>query len=96
MSLLTEKMWLDRVPDLYAQEDIEDPVVWLQINCLNSFWLLTEYDPIKQLGFGWCELFEGCGELGYVSLEEIERLPYPIHITEIEIPLSQLKKHLEE
>ncbi|MCX6077688.1 MAG: DUF2958 domain-containing protein [Campylobacterales bacterium] len=93
MSLLTQKQ-ASRVPALYTQEDVKDPIVYLKISCLHSFWLITELDANKELGFGFCQIFEGGGELGYVSLKEIEDLPYPITIVEMEKPLSALKKEL--
>lgn len=94
MSLLTKEQ-MKRVPDLYKQENVEDPIVYVHISCMNSFWLITELDPIKELGFGFCQMYEGGGELGYVSLKEIEELPYKINIKEIEIALSQMKKELD-
>lgn len=94
MSLLTLQQ-AEKIPGLYSQEEVEDPIVYLKITCLNSYWLITEFDKEKELAFGYCELLAGCGELGYVSLEEIEDLPYPVTIEEIEQPLSQVKKELE-
>jgi hypothetical protein len=91
MSLLTLEQ-ANRIPELYSQEEVEDPTVYLKITCLNSFWLITEFDPEKELAFGYCEIIPGGGELGYVSLEEIEDLPYPIQIEEIKQPLSEVKK----
>ena len=93
MSLLTQEQ-ARRIPALYAQEDVKDPTVYLKISCLSSFWLITELDEEQELGFGFCQLFEGSGELGYVSLKEIGELPYPITIQEIEKQLSMLKKEL--
>lgn len=80
------------IPKLYSQENSKDPTVYLIITCLNSFWLITEYDPKQKLGFGYCQLLQDCGELGYVSIQEIEDLPYPVDYTPIELPLSKLKK----
>ena len=94
MSLLTKEQ-ANRIPDLYAQEDAEDPTVYLHIKCLSSFWLITELDKEKELAFGYCQIIEGCGELGYVSFEEIEALPYPIEILEVNKKLSEVKKELK-
>ena len=80
------------IPDLYAQETEEDPIVYLIITCMSSFWLITEYDPKQELGFGFCQILEGCGELGYVSVDELETLPYPVQCKLTEKPLSELKK----
>lgn len=93
MSLLTQEQ-ANRVPALYSQEDVKDPIVFLKISCLSSFWLITELNTEEELGFGFCQIFHGGGELGYVSLKEIEDLPYPIIIKEIKKPLSELKKEL--
>ena len=59
---------------------------------MNSFSLITEYDPKQKLGFGFCQILEGCGELGYVSFDELESLPYPVQYKHREKPLSELKK----
>lgn len=93
MSLLTLEQ-AKRIPELYSQEESEDPIVYLKITCLNSYWLITELDKEKEIAFGYAELIPGGGELGYVSFEEIEALPYPITIEEIEKPLSEVKKEL--
>ena len=94
MSLLTKKH-IEKIPSLYAQEDKRDPIVYLHIRCLNSFWLLTELDKDNELGFGYCQIIEGCGELGYVSLQEIEALPYPVIVIQVNKTLSQMKKELK-
>ena len=39
-----------------------------------SQWIITEYDPTSGEAFGYCELFAGGGELGYVSLVELEQV----------------------
>ncbi|MCD4667852.1 MAG: DUF2958 domain-containing protein [Sulfurimonas sp.] len=93
MSLLSTEQ-KNRIPNLYAQEEVKDPKVFLHITCLNSFWLITEQDTEKELGFGYAQIIEGCGELGYVSLEEIENLPYPVEIKEVNKTLSEMKKEL--
>ena len=95
MSLLTLEQ-ANKIPALYTQEESADPIVYLKITCLNSYWLITEFDSEKELAFGYCELIPGGGELGYVSLEEIENLPYPINIEEVEVALSTLKKQLKD
>ena len=93
MSLLTTEQ-KERIANLYSQEEVSDPKVYLHISCLNSFWLITELDSDKEHGFGFCQILEGCGELGYVSLEEIENLPYPVEIKEVNKTLSEIKREL--
>lgn len=94
MSLLSLKQ-IEKIPVLYAQEEISDPRVYLYITCLDSFWLITELDTEKELAFGYCQIFIGGGELGYVSLEEIENLPYPVVVNEVNKTLSEIKKELD-
>ena len=37
-------------------------------------WLITEYDPTTGEAFGYAEIVPGGGELGYVSLPELEQV----------------------
>ena len=62
-----------RLPALYSQEDVADPLVVVKFFSPYSgaYWLITEFDG-KDRMFGWAELMPGMGELGYVSLKEIE------------------------
>lgn len=95
MKLLT-KAQQKRIPNLHSQEEVKDPMVYLFIRIGRSFWLITELDQEQELAFGWCDLFgngEG-GELGYVSLEEINEIgkDYFIAMKEIEMTLSEAKK----
>ncbi len=95
MSFLTEEQ-KKRIPALYSQEEIKDPIVYIKLNIYNSFWLITELDSKKELGFGFCCLngdFE-MAELGYISIEEIKNTGYEVGIEEMEEPLSQVKKEL--
>jgi hypothetical protein len=97
--MIISKNW--KIPTLYAQEEVEDPLVYVVIMCQGAVWLLTELDREKQIAFGYAQLYPGGGELGYVSLQEIEELKtkYIVEVIELEEPkpLSQLKKemHLE-
>jgi hypothetical protein len=90
-----------KMPVLYEQEEVNDPLVYIVIMCEGAVWLLTELDKEKELAFGWAELFQGGGELGYISLAEIEELKrkYHVEVHELDEPkkLSRLKKemHLE-
>lgn len=96
MSFLT-KGQKKKIPTLYAQEEIEDPIVYMKISILNSWWLITELDSEKELAFGFACIGENyqSAELGYVSLEELEELRhYGIKIEEVERPLSEMKKEL--
>ena len=95
MSFLTNEQ-KKRIPALYSQEAVKDPIVFIKLNIMNSFWLITELDHDKELGFGFCCLNGDIemAELGYVSLEEIEDTGYEIGIEEMEKSLSQVKKEL--
>jgi len=88
----------NKIPTLYAQEEVKDPFVYIVIKCLGAVWLLTELDREKELAFGWAELYSGGGELGYISLKEIEELKllYPVEVKELEVPkpLSKLKQEM--
>ncbi len=55
-------------------KDSEDfmPVVKLFTPWGGSTWLLTEIDADGDTMFGLCDLGQGCPELGYVSLSELE------------------------
>ncbi|MDD4950499.1 DUF2958 domain-containing protein [Sulfuricurvum sp.] len=92
MKLITEKQQ-ERIPELYAQESVSDPIVYLKITCMNAFWLITELDKGKGLAFGYAQIIEGGGELGYISLEEINELRenYYVSVKAVEEPLSKLK-----
>jgi hypothetical protein len=43
-------------------------------SCVNGAanWWATEFDPKTGDFFGYAELFQGCGELGYFNLNEFE------------------------
>ena len=44
-------------------------------------WLLTEIDADGDTMFGLCDLGQGCPELGYVSLAELQSLRGPMGLT---------------
>jgi hypothetical protein len=92
MALLTQEQQ-SRIPDLYDQESVSDPIVYLIITCMNAFWLITELDKAKRLAFGYAQIIEGGGELGYISLKEINELreKYFVSVEAVEQPLSKLK-----
>lgn len=62
-----------KIPDIYSQEENSDPTVYLKFFSPYSgaVWLITEYDGRDQM-FGWADLGFGQGELGYISLSELE------------------------
>ena len=95
MSLLTKDQ-MEQIPALYATENIKNPIVHLEIKCENATWLITEFDFRSELMFGFCEVVKGCGELGYVSLKEIEELSeiYFIGVKKVNKKLSEAKKEL--
>jgi len=88
-----------KIPALYAQEEVKDPLVYVSVKIGSAFWLLTEFDPKKNLAFGWAELFAGGGELGYISVEELEEAidSYGGQIVNYKepIPLSKLKREFQ-
>jgi hypothetical protein len=63
-----------KLPKLYSQENIKDPVVYVKF--FNPYgdgtWLATEFDG-QDTFFGYVKL-HGDGELGYFSLRELENL----------------------
>jgi hypothetical protein len=64
-----------KIPKLYSQEDVEDPKAWVKFFSPYSgaVWFVTEFDGSDTM-FGWAEMFRGGGELGYISLSELENL----------------------
>jgi len=70
-----------RLPQLYATENLTDPVVQCKLFCPWSNWtlLITEFDG-KDTLFGW--VYSDFPELGYSSLSEIESIqgPYGLRI----------------
>ena len=93
--LITEEQ-AQSIPGLYAQEEVEDPKVFIQIRCMDAVWLVTEFDKEKRLAFGYAELYKGGGELGYISIEELEEMEnrFPIFSEEVNKKLSEMKKEL--
>jgi hypothetical protein len=64
-----------KIPDLYSQENEKDPMVWAKFFSpyTNALWLVTEFDGQDTM-FGWADLGYGMGELGYISLSELDNL----------------------
>lgn len=71
MKLMTKEI-LDKIPDLYSQENEEDPIVHVKFfhPMSNWRWYAYEYSPDTRLFFGLVKGDEE--ELGYFSLEELE------------------------
>lgn len=66
------------IPPLYSQEEVDDPIVYVKLFVPNTIarWYLYEASPVapdqaEHIGFGWAEVVPGCGELGYVNLQEL-------------------------
>ena len=89
----------NKIPaDLYGQEDKKDPIVYCVIKFQKMFWLITEYNAEEKEAFGFAQIHEGCGELGYIyipELEEVLKKYFGWSITYVEKPLSQVKKELQ-
>lgn len=68
----------ERLPNLYATQHEDDPLVWIKLFTPDSSWTwyLIEYDPLDRLAFGLVQGHEE--ELGYFSLEELEQLRGPL------------------
>ena len=54
------------------------PVVKLFTPDSSATWLLTELDADEDTLFGLCDLGQGCPELGYVSLSELQTVRGPL------------------
>lgn len=65
-----------RLPELYSQEGIPDPIVHVLLLGANSWiWALTEYSEIapdgcEHLAFGW--VAGDFPEMGYVPMDELD------------------------
>ena len=71
--LLTKELE-KKLPPLYANEGVDNPVVHVKFFTPYSdwTWYATEYDPEERLFFGLVDGFEV--ELGYFSLDELDAL----------------------
>jgi hypothetical protein len=85
MKLITKSIE-NSLPPLYSQENKKPSDIKIKVKFFapwtNSTWYAYEYDPIKKLFFGLCDINNDGGELGYFSLEEIESIkgPYGLKI----------------
>ena len=68
----------EKIPKLYATEQEDDPLALLKYFTPDGSWtwFLTEYDPEQRLAFGLVIGHER--ELGYFSLNELEKLRGPV------------------
>ena len=88
-----------KLPKLYSQENNPDPTILVKFFSPYSqaVWYVTEFDGRDQM-FGWADLGFGEGELGYISLSELEganRNGLPLVERDISfrpIPLSKIMK----
>ena len=73
MKLLTAEI-LAKLPPLYSQENVADPMVWVKFfhPASNWTWYATEFDPTEGMFFGLVSGLEE--ELGYFSLAELESI----------------------
>lgn len=64
------------LPAIYSQESVSDPIAHVKLFSpyTGAVWYLTEYDPSSKEAFGWADLGHGMGELGYISIPELEGL----------------------
>ncbi|MBV6342998.1 DUF2958 domain-containing protein [Candidatus Magnetobacterium casensis] len=80
MKLLTKDI-LKKLPPLYSQENVEDPIAYVKFFTPDSnwTWYALEYDG-KDLFFGLVKGLET--ELGYFSLSELQTStgPHGLHI----------------
>jgi hypothetical protein len=68
---------LKKLPPLYAQEKVKDPMVYVKFfTPMSDFtWYVTEYDPKQKLMFGYVARNDyTMSELGYTSFDEISKL----------------------
>lgn len=74
MKLLTKEL-LKKIPPLYSQENVDDPMVVCKFFTpwTNWTWYVIEYED--GMFFGLVEGFEK--ELGYFTLEELEDIKGP-------------------
>ena len=68
---LMPKSIANKIPRITETENEEDPIVWVKFFSPygRGDWYITEFDGRDEM-FGWADL--GHGELGYISLGELE------------------------
>ena len=74
-SLMPEAEVLAMIPRLYETDgtDKEEKLAYVHYFVGGCDWYLMELnqDEDEWLAFGWCDLGQGCRELGYFSLHEL-------------------------
>lgn len=96
MKLLTKEI-LKRIPKLYSQENIDDPIIHVKFFTpwANWTWFATEFDG-KDTFFGYVMGLDK--EMGYFSLNELQSVKGPFGLgIERDMhfsprPLSEVKK----
>jgi len=98
-----------RLPELYSQEDVADPMVQVLLCGANGWlWALTEYsdtapDGCPRLAFGW--VAGDFPEFGFVPMDELDELNAGcldghgfvwVDETHTPRPLSQVRAEAEE
>jgi len=102
MKLFTEAQRKKLIANNNAQDGTIsfDPVVKLFNPVGNGTWLLSELDPESNIAYGLCDLGMGFPELGYVSIDELERAPLPLGLKiERDIhwtPSKSMKEYADE
>lgn len=83
------------LPPLYAQEQDQDPMVYVKFFHPNWHWTwyATEFAPQQAIFFGW--VYGDVPELGYFSLTELQEFRDPLGIG-IERDLHFTPKRLSE
>lgn len=92
-----------KIPALYSQETVKDPTVHVKLFTPYSgwTWLLTEYDPETQTGFGFAYNSRDPqgAELGYIDVAELQGMRNRLGLQMVERdihfspkPLSEAKK----
>ena len=91
--LITEEV-AEGIPALYAQEEAEDPVVYLHLfSCVSGWdWYITEYDPADGEAFGLVRGLET--EWGYVYIPELESINRAKGLNEIAAQLDDVLEML--
>ncbi len=93
MRLMTKEM-RKKIPPLYSQEKVKDPIVHAKFFTPDSSWTwyVTEFDG-KDTFFGYVDGI--CAEMGYFSLSELEEVRGPLGLR-IERDLFWKPKPLSE
>lgn len=86
-----------KAPELYTTEYQDKTCVLAYEHYFvgSADWFVLEYDPIKDICFGFARIIKGCGEYGYFSMKELEslRIKTPIVIGDIKTSFHALVEH---